>query len=71
MGLSLWHIILVICVLLLLPLHQLPALWVLKKAGWPWWYFLLLAIPLVGIIWLYVFAFGKWTPRADTTAVNG
>lgn len=68
MGLSLWHFILLF-VILVLP--QLPALWVIKRAGWTRWHFLLLVLPLIGIVWLYVFAFGKWQPRADTAPVNG
>lgn len=67
MGLSLWHIIIL---LVLFGLPQLPALWVMKKAGWSRWHFLFLMIPLLGLVWLYIFAFGQWTPRAKTASAS-
>lgn len=64
MGLSLWHVI-ILLVMFVLP--QLPALWVIKRAGWTRWNFVLLVIPLVGLIWLYLFAFGEWKSEAAST----
>lgn len=58
MGLfSLWHWLMVFVILLLL---NLPAYWVLRKAGWNGWFFLLFGLPLINLIFLYVFAFAKW-----------
>lgn len=67
MGLSLWHFI-ILFVVFVLP--QLPALWVIRKAGWTRWHFLLLVIPLVGLVWLYAFAFGQWKSPADSASAN-
>lgn len=41
-------------------LINLPAYWVFRKAGWSGWWFALLAVPLAGVILLYVFAFKEW-----------
>jgi hypothetical protein len=59
MGLSVWHLLIIALLLLV----NLPALWVLKKAGWSRWHFLLVMLPLVSVIWLWVFAFTNWTKR--------
>ncbi len=39
---------------------NVPAFWVFRKAGWSGWWFLLLPVPLVGLVVLYVFAFRQW-----------
>ena len=33
---------------------------VLKKAGYSGWMFLLYLVPIVGIVWYFIFAFGEW-----------
>jgi len=62
---SIWHWLIVLFVLIVL---NVPAYWVFRRAGWSGWWFLLLSIPLVGIVILYVFAFGKWPAEAGSEA---
>lgn len=55
-------------------LLNLPAYWVFRKAGWSGWWFLLLVVPLAGLILLYIFAFKKWPIEqtgADATRSPG
>lgn len=59
MSLSVWHLILLF---LFFVLPQLPGYWVIKRAGWPGWHFVFLVIPIIGLVWLWIFAFGKWSP---------
>ena len=54
---SVWHWLIAFIVLFGL---NLPAYWVFRKAGWSGWWFLLLPIPLIGLVLLYVFAFRQW-----------
>ena len=37
-----------------------PAYWSFKRAGWSGWWFLTLPVPLVGLLVLWWFAFGRW-----------
>jgi ATP-dependent protease ClpP protease subunit len=59
---SIWHWLIVLIVMFL---PGLPALWVLKRAGKSRWQFLLAVIPLVNVIWLWVFAFSRWLPPSE------
>jgi hypothetical protein len=64
---SVWHITIFF---LFFVLPQLPAYWVIKRAGWPGWHFFIAVIPLVGLVWLWAFAFGKWSPRGGEIVPN-
>ena len=59
---SIWHWIIVVFVLIV---PHIPAYWVIQKAGRNGWTCLLLMIPLVGLIYLWVFAFGKWPSEPE------
>jgi hypothetical protein len=58
-GMSLWHWM-VLFIVFVLP--NLPAPWVMRRAGISGWWWLLFIIPFVNVVWLYVFAFREW-PR--------
>lgn len=60
-GMSIWHWI-ILFVILVLP--NIPSYWVMRRAGISGWWWLLLCVPLVGFVWLYVFAFRGW-PRLE------
>src|SRR6476659_5514224 len=38
---------------------------IFRKAGYSFWMALLMFIPLVNLIWLLIFAFGKWPALAE------
>ena len=38
---------------------------IFRKAGYSFWMALLMFIPLVNLIWLLIFAFGKWPAMAE------
>jgi hypothetical protein len=63
MGISIWHVVIV---LTLFVLPNLPALWVMKKAGWSRWHFLILILPLANLVWLWIFAFSDWKRVPET-----
>jgi type II secretory pathway component PulF len=54
---SIWHWLIV---LIVFAVPNIPAYWVLRKAGRNGWACLLLMIPLVGVVYLWMFAFGRW-----------
>jgi uncharacterized membrane protein YhaH (DUF805 family) len=56
-GLSVFHFILVIVVLIL---YFVPIVKILRKAGYSGWWSLIVLVPLVNIIMFYVFAFANW-----------
>jgi uncharacterized membrane protein YhaH (DUF805 family) len=56
-GLSIFHLLIVIGVLVL---YLIPAVKILRKAGYSGWWCLILLVPLVNIIMIYVFAFADW-----------
>ena len=64
---SIWHWLIVIFIFVIV---NLPAFWVFRKAGWSGWMFLVLAIPLVNIIVIYVFAFMTWPFEKAEPAVE-
>ena len=43
-----------------------------RKAGWSSWWFLLWCVPLVNVIFLWIFAFAKWPnePKKSVDAVD-
>ena len=46
--------------LIISALAHLPAFWALPKIGKSPWLALLLIIPIVGYVFIYILAFGKW-----------
>jgi hypothetical protein len=48
-------LVLLICVIYLIPVHK-----IIRRAGWNGWLVLLWLIPLVNVVVLWVFAFGRW-----------
>jgi threonine/homoserine efflux transporter RhtA len=61
MSYGIWQMNMIVLYLaLFLALPYLPSIWVLRKAGRSSWGYLLFLIPIVNIIWLWVFAFGHW-----------
>lgn len=56
---SIWHWLVILTAVMLVGLN-LPALWVLKKAGKSRWQFILAVVPIVNIVWIWVFAFSRW-----------
>ncbi len=64
---SIWHWLIIIVIFLL----NLPAYWVFRKGGWSGWWFLMLPIPLAGLILLYVFAFKKWPAEKGQDDIRG
>ena len=65
-GLSVFHLVIVIVVLIL---YFIPVVKILNKAGYSGWWSLLILVPLVNIIMFYVFAFADWPAlRGERTA---
>jgi uncharacterized membrane protein YhaH (DUF805 family) len=56
-GLSVFHFIIVIVVLVL---YFVPIVKILHKAGYSGWWSLIVLVPVVNIIMFYVFAFANW-----------
>ncbi len=56
-GLSVFHLVIVVVVLIL---YFIPVVKILNKAGYSGWWSLLILVPLVNIIMFYVFAFADW-----------
>ena len=59
-GFSIWHWMIVLIVLLIYVLPPLVSIPTFRKAGWRSWWCLLWYVPLVNVIFLWVFAFAKW-----------
>ena len=60
-GISIWSLILLLFVILMLVV--IPVLVcgpVVKKAGYSRWWSVIMGIPVLNIIAVWVFAFGKW-----------
>ncbi|KAA0080919.1 hypothetical protein CIW54_22915 [Paraburkholderia sp. T12-10] len=57
-SLSIWHWLIVFP--LLLALYLVPAVRILRKAGYSGWLSLVLFVPLLNLIMYWVFAFVKW-----------
>src|SRR5262249_3353296 len=60
---SLFH--LVITLALLLVVSGIPAVMILRKAGYSGWWCLLGFVPIVNIVMLWVFAFSEWPNLRD------
>lgn len=60
---SIWHWIVV---LLIVVLYVLPALNIVRKAGYSGWRCLLMLIPVVNVVAYWVFAFAKWPVLQST-----
>ena len=46
--------------ILVVVVPYLPAIGVLKRAGYSGWLYFLFLIPIVNIVWLWIFAFAEW-----------
>ncbi len=46
--------------ILLLVIPYLPSIVVLKRTGLSSWLYSLFLIPIVNLVWLWIFAFGRW-----------
>jgi hypothetical protein len=57
MGISIWQLI-IIAVLIVIPVLIFGP--VVRKAGFSRWWSLLLAVPLINLIMIWVFAFMEW-----------
>lgn len=70
-GLSVAHALIVFSVVLFF-FGGFNALsyWALKKAGRNPWLCLAIAIPLIGLIPLWLFAFGKWPNESDNRSAG-
>ena len=44
---------------------------IFKKAGYSFWMALLMIIPIVNIVWLFVFAFSKWPIQQEMEMLRG
>lgn len=56
-ALSIWHIVILLAVVFVM---VYPIARILQRAGWSGWLSILWLIPIVNIIMLWVFAFGRW-----------
>ena len=61
-GISIWQLIIIIFIFIIPLLVFGP---VAKKAGFSRWWALLLAIPLVNVVVVWVFAFIKWPAQSN------
>lgn len=59
---SIWHWLVAFPVLIFL---QIPAYWVIKRSGQSRLQFVLTFIPLINLVWLWIFAFGQWPSLKD------
>ena len=56
-SMSLVHWIIVLVILLI---YLVPIIKILRKAGYSGWWCILLFIPLVNIVFLWIFAYADW-----------
>jgi len=56
-SISLVHWIIVLIILLV---YLLPIIKILQKAGYSGWWCILLFIPIVNIVFLWIFAYSDW-----------
>ena len=61
-GMSIFHWIIVLVVL---AVYLVPAVRIVQKAGYSGWWCVLLIIPLVNIVFLWIFAFARWPSLRD------
>ncbi len=46
--------------IIILVVSYLPSIAVLKRTGLSGWLYILFLIPIVNLVWLWIFAFGPW-----------
>jgi len=61
-GMSIFHWIIVLVVL---AVYLVPAVRIVQKGGCSGWWCVLLIIPLVNIVFLWIFAFARWPSLRD------
>lgn len=61
-GISIWQLIIILA-LLLIPLLIFGP--VAKKAGFSRWWGLLLAVPIINVLIIWIFAFIKWPAESN------
>jgi hypothetical protein len=44
---------------------------IFKKAGYSFWFALLMLVPLANLIWILIFAFSKWPIEQELEALRG
>ena len=64
-GLSIFHLLIVIVILIL---YFVPIVKILQKAGYSGWWCLIVFVPLVNVVMFYVFAFANWPVLRDKRA---
>ena len=47
----------------------LPSIFALRKAGWSGWWSLLFIVPVINILMLWLFAFGRWPNEERTSQI--
>ena len=57
---SVWHWLVVLMVIAINVVWLIPAIVILRKAGYSGWWCLLLFVPGVNIVMYWVFAFARW-----------
>jgi uncharacterized membrane protein YhaH (DUF805 family) len=61
MSITHWVIILVI-----LAIYVIPVVKIVQKAGYSGWWCILLFIPVVNVVFLWIFAFARWPKLRET-----
>jgi len=64
MGISIWHWLIVLGVLAIV---IVPAAHILRRTGFSPWLAILYVIPVVGWLFLWIFAYARW-PKVDGEA---
>jgi hypothetical protein len=64
-GLSVFHLLIVIVILIL---YFVPIVKILQKAGYSGWWCLIVFVPLANVVMFYVFAFANWPVLRDKRA---
>jgi uncharacterized membrane protein YhaH (DUF805 family) len=64
-GLSVFHLLIVIVILIL---YFVPIVKILQKTGYSGWWCLIVFVPLANVVMFYVFAFANWPVLRDKRA---
>jgi len=64
MGLSIWHILIYLGVLVIV---IIPVAHILRRTGFSPWLAILYVVPIVGWILVWIFAYSRW-PKVDGDA---
>jgi uncharacterized membrane protein YhaH (DUF805 family) len=59
-SVSLWHFVILLLPLAIIGVYFWMMVRILNKAGYSGWWSLLMAVPLVNIVMVWVFAFSDW-----------